>query len=96
MRGKTYPKEFKDKVIELHRSGRSARSLAAEFGPHETTIGGWIAQADRDAGKRSDGLTSDERAELVKLRRENKRLKVEREILAKATAWFARETDSSR
>ena len=55
----------------------------------------WVAQADADGGKRDDVLTSAEREELRKLRRENKQLKIEREILAKATAWFARETSST-
>ena len=52
----------------------------------------WIAQAERDAGQRTDGLTTAERDELTRLKRENRQLKLEREILAKATAWFARET----
>lgn len=93
---KKYPTEFRAKLIELHRAGRSVAELAEEFEPHATTITGWIAQADRDNGARNDGLTSDEKAELRRLRRENKQLKMEREILAKATAWFARETDSIR
>ena len=95
MERKPYPKEFKQKLIELFRAGRSAAELSKEFGPHATTIAGWVAQADRDAGLRKDGLTTEERKELVKLRREVKQLKLEREILAKATAWFARETDST-
>lgn len=91
---KRYPPEFRAKLIELYRAGRTAAELAEEFEPHEQTIAGWVAQADRDSGARSDGLTSDEKEELRRLRREVKQLKVEREILAKATAWFARETDS--
>jgi len=51
------------------------------------------AQADRDEGRRADGLTTAERQELVRLRRENRQLKMERDILSKATAWFARETN---
>ena len=58
------------------------------------TIRNWVKQADLDEGRRSDGLTTDEREELARLRREVKRLKMEREILAKAAAWFAQETDS--
>ena len=53
-----------------------------------------MVQADRDEGRRKDGLTTAERQEMVKLRREVRRLREERDILAKATAWFARETDS--
>jgi transposase len=70
------------------------KELAEEFEPSEQTIRNWLAQADADSGKRKDLLTSAEREELVKLRRENKQLKLEREILSKATAWFAREADT--
>ena len=59
----------------------------------EQTLRNWVKQADRDAGRR-EGPTSEELAELKRLRRENKQLRVEREILAKAAAWFARETDA--
>ena len=69
------------------------QSLAREFEPNEQTIRNWIAQADLDEGRRRDGLTTVERAELRKLRKENRQLRVEREILAKAAAWFARESD---
>ena len=58
------------------------------------TITNWVKQSDLDLGVRSDGLTTEERAELRRLRRENKQLRVEREILSKAAAWFARETDA--
>lgn len=58
------------------------------------TISSWVKQADLDEGRRADGLTTNERNELARLRRENKQLRLEREILAKAAAWFARETDS--
>jgi transposase len=58
------------------------------------SIPNWVKQADRDGGRRDDGLTSVEREELRRLRRENRQLKIEREILAKAAAWFARQTDS--
>jgi transposase len=68
--------------------------LAKEFEPTAQCIRNWIKQDERDRGQRQDGLTSEEKAELVRLRRENKQLKLEREILAKAAAWFARETDS--
>lgn len=79
-------------MVELVRAGRSPEELAKEFEPTSKSIRDWVAQADRDEGRREDGLTSAEREELVRLRRENKQLKLEREILSKAAAWFARET----
>jgi transposase len=66
--------------------------LSREFEPSAQTIRNWVHQAERDAGRRTDGLTTPEREELTRLKRENRQLKLEREILAKATAWFARET----
>jgi transposase len=69
--------------------------LAEEFEPSDQTIRNWVAQAQADGGQRKDLLTSAEREELARLRRENKQLKVERDILAKATAWFAKETDTT-
>ncbi len=87
-----YPPEYRQQIIELARAGRSAKALAREFEPSEQTIRNWIKQADLDTGRRTDGLTSDEQAELRRLRRENRQLKLEREILKKAAAWFARET----
>jgi transposase len=81
-------------MVELARAGRSAEELAREFEPSAQAIRNWVAQADRDEGRRGDGLTSAEREEVRRLRRENRRLRQEREILAKAAAWFARETDS--
>jgi transposase len=68
--------------------------LAREFEPSAQSIRNWVKQADLDEGRRDDGLTSSERAELHRLRRENRELREEREILAKAAAWFARETHS--
>ncbi len=76
------------------RSGRNPESLSREFEPPAQTIHNWIRQADLDEGRRDDGATSTEREELRRLRRDNKRLRQEREILAKAAVWFARETDS--
>ena len=90
----TYSAEFRQKLVELVRAGGDPAKLAKEFGPHVTTVRAWVAQADRDSGVRNDGLTTDERGELRRLRREIKQLKEEREILAKATAWFARETET--
>ena len=90
-----YPPEYRRKIVALVRAGRNPHELASEFECSAQTIRNWVAQADADAGKRDDVLTSTEREELRKLRRENKQLKLEREILAKATAWFARETHSN-
>ena len=87
-----YPPEFRRQMIELVRAGRSPEDLAKEFEPSAQAIRNWVAQADRDEGRRSDGLTNAERSELSRLRKENKQLKLEREILSKAAAWFARET----
>jgi transposase len=81
-------------MIDLVHNGRSPWELAREFEPSAQTIMNWVAQAERDAGVRQDGTTSAEREELRRLRRDNKRLREEREILSKAAAWFARETDS--
>jgi transposase len=82
-------------MIELVRSGRSPEELSREFGPSVQTIRNWVKQADLDEGRRADGVTSAEREELRRLRRENRRLREEREILKKAAAWFAGETGSS-
>jgi transposase len=81
-------------MVELVRVGRSPQELAREFEPTAQSIAQWVRQADRDEGRRDDGATTAEREELRRLRRENRQLKQEREILAKAAAWFARETDS--
>jgi transposase len=81
-------------MVELVRSGRSPEELAKKFEPTAQAIRNWVAQADRDAGSRSDGLTTEEREELRRLRRENKVLREEKEILKKAAAWFAQETGS--
>jgi transposase len=89
-----YPPEFRRQMVELVRAGRTPNELAREFEPTAESIRNWIKQAEIDEGQRSDGLTTDEKQELARLRRENKQLRLEREILAKATAWFARETGS--
>ena len=81
-------------MIELVRSGRSPGSLAREFEPSEQTIRNWVRQAELDEGLRSDGLTTEARKELRELKREVKRLRMERDILKKAAAWFARESGS--
>ncbi|OGA74928.1 MAG: hypothetical protein A3G81_18980 [Betaproteobacteria bacterium RIFCSPLOWO2_12_FULL_65_14] len=64
-----YPAEFRQKIVDLVRAGRSVKELAEEFEPSEQTIHNWLAEADADGGKRRDLLTSAEREELVKLRR---------------------------
>jgi transposase len=87
-----YPREYRQQIIELVRAGRSPKALAKEFEPSEQTIRNWVKQAELDIGQRTDGLTTEERAELRQLRREVRQLKLEREILKKAAAWFARET----
>ena len=84
-----YPAAFREQVVALARTGRSVEDLAREFEPCAATIHGWIKQADRDGGRRTDGLNSEERDELRRLRRENRQLRQERDILAKAAAWFA-------
>ncbi len=87
-----YPREFRVQLLELVRTGRTPESLAKEFEPTAQTIRNWAKQADLDGGRRSDGLTSTDHEELRRLRRENRQLKLERDILSKAAAWFARET----
>ena len=90
-----YPLEYRRRMIELVRGGQSPEELAGKFEPSAQTIRNWVVQADRDEGRRADGLTTEERAEIRRLRRENEVLREEREILKKAAAWFARETESS-
>lgn len=89
-----YPSEFRARLIELVRSGESPEVLAKRFEPSAQTIRNWVRQAELDAGRRQDGLTTEERGELRRLKRENRTLREEREILKKAAAWFARESDS--
>ena len=89
-----YPAEFRQEMVRLVRSGRKPEELAREYEPSSQTIRNWVAQSDRDEGRRDDGLTSAEREELRRLRRENRRLREEREILKKAAAWFAQESGS--
>lgn len=89
---KVYPPEFKRRIVELVRAGRCPESLAKEFEPTANTIRNWVAQAELDEGLRTDGLTTAERKELRELRRKVKQMELEREILGKAAAWFARES----
>ena len=87
-----YPLEYRRRIIELARAGRKIEQLAREFEPSANAIRKWIKQAALDEGLRSDGLSTSEREELNRLRRENRILREEREILSKAAAWFAQET----
>jgi transposase len=88
-----YTPEFRRQMVELVRAGRSPEELSREFEPTAQSIRNWVAQTDRDAGRGDGGLRTDERAELTRLKRENRQLRLEREILSKAAAWFARETN---
>lgn len=89
-----YPPEFRAEAVRLVRSGgKLIREVAEDLGVSEQTLRNWVRQGDLDDGRRSDGLTSSEQEELRRLRRENRVLRQEREILKKAAAFFARETD---
>jgi transposase len=90
-----YASEYRRRILELARAGRNIKELAREFEPTAETIRQWIKQAALDDGLRSDGLTTSEREELNRLRREIRVLREEREILAKAAAWFAQETGTT-
>ena len=88
-----YPPEFRAEAVRLVRSGgRTPEQLARDLGCSSQAIRNWVRQADLDEGRRQDGLTSAERAELARLHRENCVLREEREILRKAAAFFARQT----
>ncbi len=89
-----YTPEYRQRIVELVRKGRMPEELARQFEPSAQAIRNWVKQAALDAGQRSDGLTTEEREELRRLRRENRTLREEREILKKAAAWFARETST--
>ena len=88
-----YPPEFRRRLVELVRAGRSPESLAKEFEPSAPAIRNWVRQADLDDGVRADGATTDEREELARLRREVKTLREEREILKKFAAWSVQEAN---
>src|SRR5881628_767135 len=75
----SYPPEFRRRMVELARGGRTPEALAREFEPTAQSIRQWVRQADRDEGKRADGLTTEDREELVRLRRENRTLREEKE-----------------
>ena len=89
--GKRYPAEFRQRAVELAREReKPVRQLASDLGISDQTLSNWLRQADIDEGRR-DGLTTEERAELVRLRRANRVLEMENEILKRAAAFFARE-----
>ena len=90
-----YSPEFRRQMVDLVRAGRSPEDLAREFEPTAQSIGAWVSAAAKQEGRQEEavgGLGAPERDELVRLRRENKQLRLERDILSKAAAWFARET----
>ena len=92
-RRRSYSEELRRQMVRLARSGRTPEELGREFEPSAQSIRNWVKQAELDEGSRTDGLKTEEREELVRLRRENARLQEEREILSKAAAWFAQETE---
>jgi transposase-like protein len=97
MGGKTrppYTPEYRKRILDLVRAGRSPATLAREFEPTEMSIRNWMKQEALDNGHRKDGLTTDEREELARLRREVKVLREERDILKKAATWFAQESNT--
>jgi transposase len=90
-----YSPEFRRQMVDLVRAGRDPEDLAREFEPTSQSIRNWVMRADRQEGRREEkgGITTfAERDELIRLRRENKQLRLERDILSRAAAWFARET----
>ena len=88
-----YPEQFRREAIELLRAGRTPRELSESLGVSEQTLRNWRRQDRLDRHERDDGLTSDERDELRRLRRENQRLTQERDLLKRAAAFFAKETE---
>ena len=89
-----YPEQFSREALELLRAGRSPRELSESLGVSQQTLRNWRRQDQVDRHERDDGLTSDEREELRRLRRENARLTQERDLLKRAAAFFAKETET--
>ena len=92
---RVYTPEFRRQMVELHRAGRGFDELAKEFSWTSWSIRQWVKQADRNVGRGDGGLSTAERQELTRLRRENRQLKEEREILSRAAAWFAKESTAT-
>ena len=93
----SYPPEFRAEAVRLIREGgRSPDQLAKDLGCSGQVIRNWVRQADLDTGRRSDGLTTAERDELRRLRTENRILRMERDLLKTAAAFFAKESDPIR
>ena len=88
-----YPEEFRREAVAMVRSGRPVSEVAAALGVTPQSLRTWVRQTQLDRHERDDGLTTDEREELRQLRRENARLKQERDLLKRAAAFFARDTD---
>ena len=84
-----YSAELREQVIDLVRAGQRPAALARKLGPSEKTIRNWVKQADLDARARRGELTTEVRRELLRLKQENRRLRLERDILKRAVAWFA-------
>jgi len=89
-----YPPEFRSQLVELVRAGRKPEELAREFEPSAQSIRNWVRESGTTEESRAEGASSVDREELQRLRRENRQLREEREILSKAAAWFAREANS--
>jgi transposase len=90
---RVFTAEYKAEIVELcQRGDRTIPQVCQDFDLTENAVRNWVKQAERDAGTRSDGLTSDERGELARLRAQNRRLQQDVDILRRATAFFARET----
>jgi len=89
-----YPDEFRSEAVQMLRAGRTPRELAESLGVSQQTLRNWRRQDGIDRRERDDGLTTDERDELRRLRRENVRLKQERDLLKRAAAFFAKETET--
>ncbi len=90
-KGKRYTQVFRHQMVQLVGAGREIVALSKEFGVSIGSLRQWVKQGARDSGHGAGGLTSVEREELSKLKRENRQLRLEREILSKAAAWFAQE-----
>lgn len=90
-----YPPEFRAEAVRLYRaSGQSLNAVSKDLGVSLESLRSWVNQAKVDTGEKA-GLTTEERAELARLRRENRTLRMERDLLKKATAFFARESETA-